>query len=718
MNTPFIFAKPNQYRGFDFSPWGGIEGFLEASKLGQTGNYTSLKRLVPDLAHAVDMTAVAVSSLPFDFLDEQDNVIDSSANWQNKLGGFPNPQKLIYLLASSLCGGSAYLLPMRTTRYVVDLQYCAPGSITPYIDINGLQYFSRTTEQGKTDNFIKPKEIIYFWLPDSDVETGPAQNHPLGNAALDAQVIWNMKNTMRMYGERGFVPITLLGAKGMPNEGERQKAEGFFDRLLRGGFKVLAKIINSDALSLIKVGAGMDELKQSYLELRRDAKESIADAFGIPPSMFMSDKAYASEMDVLRRQWYTASRFVGIYQTIEETLTEQLLKAYKIKMRFNLNALDIFKADEKEQASSLSTIVSAVTTNPRVAKWGMGVLGFDLDKQQTDELEEIVKEKEDAAKKVKEQTKPNADAAQVAEVDKGKDDEPEEAAEKSLKAHDTSSMIALRIPDIIKAEIQNKYSFVGAEILKDLHITLVYLGDNRTLDKLDIVRAVSDLGVFQSPIKGRLQGLARFVSDGETDPVVMTFDSPQAPKLYDMLCALLDNYHVPYHKDYGFIPHVTLAYIPKDGDLPIDTIEPIEINFSEVYYVDGAVWYPVDLVGYENKNIPAPAFATLSADEIKDLALWYDRAKQWYIKGRGVAVDWECKHLREELAAPIRLKLAEAKSEADIAAAFQLGETITHAPVYRSETVVLDPHTEAIRALTAAVEKAIEAEKGANNATE
>lgn len=180
----------------------------------------------------------------------------------------------------------------------------------------------------------------------------------------------------------------------------------------------------------------------------------------------------------------------------------------------------------------------------------------------------------------------------------------------------------------------------------------------------------------------------------------MTFDSKQAPQLYNMLCGLLDNYHVPYHKDYGFIPHMTLAYIGKDEGLPVETIEPIEINFSEVYYVDGDVWHPADLVGYENKGVKIQS-VSLSADEIKDLALWYDRAKQWFPKGKS-AVNWECKDLREEIAAPIRLKLAEAKTEADIISAFSLNETTTPAPIYKSETVtdaqiVLQGLLEAIR---------------------
>src|SRR3990167_8073907 len=126
MNSPFINYEDAR-KSFDFSPWGGIEGFLKASKAGSTGNAAALKRLVPDLAKAVDMTAVAVSGLPFDILDENGNVYDTSSDWKNELGGMPNPQKLIYLLASSLCGGAAYIIPTRTPKMIFDLQYVVPS---------------------------------------------------------------------------------------------------------------------------------------------------------------------------------------------------------------------------------------------------------------------------------------------------------------------------------------------------------------------------------------------------------------------------------------------------------------------------------------------------------------------------------------------------------------------------------------------------------------
>ena len=506
-NNPFINAEQAYKTGFDFSPWGGIDGFLAASKTSAIGNHSALKRLVPDLAHAVDMTAVAIASLPFDILDEAGEVADTSADWQNKLGGMPNPQSLLYKVASSLCGGSAYVIPHRTPKMVFDLQYAAPHTIQPHIEMDGLKWFDRASDQGSVEKFT-PKDLLYFWLPDSDIEIGPALNHPLGNAALDAMLVWAMKSTLKQYGDRGFVPITLLGSEGMPSPAERERSEAFFDRLLKGGFDVLAKIVNLGKLSIIRVGAGMDELKQSYLEIRRDAKESIADSFGIPPALFMSDNAFASEFVNLRQHWYSASRFVSIYQTIQETFSDQLFAQYGYSMRFALETLDIFQDDEGKKAESLSQFVTAVTTDPAVAQLGMGILGYDLTAEQEKMMKDILKAKEEEKAKLDEQMAAQAEAA------------------------------------------------------------------------------------AKPPA-------------GETKPAAKP------------LAKALD----------------------------------------------------------------------LTAEELKDLALWYSKAKAWHLKSKGNAVDWENKHLREDVAAPIRLKLAAAKNEYDIMQAFELHETETPAPEYKTAEI-------------------------------
>lgn len=520
------FQMQDATKGFDFTPWGGLEGFLEASKNGGTGGDRSivLKRAVPDLSRAVDMTAVAVSSLPFEIVDaESGDVVDSSVDWQDEMGGMPNPQRLLYLLASSLCGGAAYMIPRRTPKLIYDLTYCAPHTITPWIDRGGLQYFHRATDEGEFEK-VYPNKIIYFWLPDSDIEIGPAKNTPLSNAITDAELILNATNTMRMYGKRGFVPITLLGAKGMPNASEREKAEGFFDRLLRGGFDVLAKIINSEALSLIKVGAGMEELKGSYVELKRDSKEAIAQSFGIPTALFMSDNAFASEFNAIRKQWYSTSRFVQIYQTIEEVFTQQLLKQYGKAMFFRPETLDIFQEDESERASSLGSLVSAIDKNPGVAKFGMEVLGYDLTDTQKADLDKVIAEKKEAAEKLAQQT------------------------------------------------------------LQDLNA--------------------------------------------------------------------------------------------KPGDKP--------------------------MMDAPKDEIPKKKPVNLSPADIKDLALWQQMATRFHRKGKGTAVDFEAKSLSEDIAAPIRLKLANAKNELDIIKAFEFSDVSTE--------MLFTPEIEAIKELAAAINKAAEKE--------
>lgn len=153
-----------------------------------------------------------------------------------------------------------------------------------------------------------------------------------------------------------------------------------------------------------------------------------------------------------------------------------------------------------------------------------------------------------------------------------------------------SAMIALRIPDTLRQELQQTYPIMDDETRDNLHITLAFLGDSRTLDMKHVAWAMADFSEKVKPIKTLLQGIARFVSGNETDPIVTTIDSPDLPAFRQALTDALDAHWIPYHKEHGFIPHMTLAYIPKDDPMPLDTIEPLEMNFSEVYLAVGDQW--------------------------------------------------------------------------------------------------------------------------------
>ena len=486
-------------KAINFDAWGGLDNFLIVTGRGGGANAraSQLKSVVPWLGKAIQMTSNAAASLPFQIYNASGDVIDDSADWQDTLGGIDNPFQVLYLIASSLCGGRAYLRPTITSKRIVNLQYISPHTITPKLDKNGVQGFTRTTNEGQVEQ-IPAGGLIYFWLPDADVEIGEPLTYPLSNALISSELLASMSSTMKIYGDRGFVPAYLGNVKGMPSKDEKEKAENYLTRFLRGAYNNVVKLVNSESLDLIRVGAGMEEMKGSYVEIQKRAIEDIGTSFGIPAALFMSDAAYAAEIDSLTRTWYETSVFVSIYKTIEETFTHQLLAPFGASMRFVPEALSIFQEDESKRAGSVTAYTNAINTNPKVAAFVMSFMGVDLDDAQKAELVALVKEPE---------------------KEEPEDKQPEPMAE------------------------------------------------------------------------------------------------------------------------------------PEDEAV------------------------------------------SLSPDETKDIALWYSKAKTWNLKGKGNAVDWENKHLRESIAAGIRLRLASAKTELDIVKAFEIG---------RQPKVVQDDT--AIKALAASID--------------
>ncbi len=370
--------------GFEY--WGGIDGFLAATSISHGGDHIQqLRRVVPWLAKATDMTANAISSLPFDIVNANGDVVDTSTDWQNKLGGMKSPEVLFYKLASSLCLGRAYVIPRATSKVIVDLQYCAPHTVEPRIGSAGVEWFDRVTDTGKTERYYPfdvkgGNTMLYFWLPDSDVEIGPAQSFPAGTAYMSTSLLNSMDGTIQTYAERGFVPATLLSAKGMPSAGERERAEAWWNRFLRR-LTEPAKIINSEAMTVNRIGAGLDELKGSYSELTKQAIENIGTAFGIPAALFMSDMAFASEVNPMIKVWYTTSIFVRIYKTIEQTFNDQLLSRWEYKLVFRPETIDAFQQEEVDRSSAFTSYVNA-GIKPSIAAQMVGLelpVGIDYE---------------------------------------------------------------------------------------------------------------------------------------------------------------------------------------------------------------------------------------------------------------------------------------------------------------------------------------------------
>jgi len=183
---------------------------------------------------------------------------------------------------------------------------------------------------------------------------------------------------------------------------------------------------------------------------------------------------------------------------------------------------------------------------------------------------------------------------------------------------DYSTMVAFLIPDNLRQILKREYPFIQDDVLRDLHITLCYIGDIRSLDKERIFNAVGQFAAIAHPIKVKMQGIARFNSEMEKDPIVATFDSMgnELVDLRKLLTDILKENGIPYHDNHGYIPHMTLAYIPKEQAIPVDNLDPMEMNFSSVYVVIGQekTEFPLGVPVFN----PIPVAVEPEADNVLD----------------------------------------------------------------------------------------------------
>lgn len=652
---------------------------------------------------AVNKRATGASNVPF-ALKKGDTIVDDSTSWKNVIKFMPKPKELIRRISmSQTFTNKAYLLRGKDVlSNTKNLNFLVPTTVleitNPATGI--LDHFERRVNSGITKYAVNDPDLIKLWVLDHTTELLPSKNTAAQAMFNAVGGVYFQDLFIRNFFERGGVKQHVLAVKGAIWKDKQEDIERAWSRFLRGWSRFASKFLNAETMDVKPIGTGVDDLKNN--DIYRQNIENIALAVGMPTSHLLSDWDSFATAEVDYMMWQRDDVFPHV-ESIADDLNIQVFQPLGYTFEFLTEQSDAETQDEVERAKAYEIYVGA-GIKPSIAAQMVGIeLPSGIEYAALDAMAEE-KQKIEADKQ---QAQADAALAQQRQTD-GKPFPPA----KSLKANDTSAMIALRIPDPIRQLIKQTYDFVDQETLDNLHITLVYLGDNRTIDKLDVVRAVSDLGMFQAPIKGKLQGLARFRNGQDVDPLVMTFDSPQMPKLYEMVCNVLDNYHVPFHKDHGFIPHMTLAYIPSNAELPIDAIEPIEINFNEVYYVDGSVWYSIDLKGYDNKSAKPAGKWMPTLDEFKELDVWRQVAIRKQRKGEALDFEYQPHYggLPEAITEQVKAALLICKSVEEVKAAFDVEvyeSTTTPAPEYKSpDTLALMELAKALNGYAEAIKSA------------
>jgi len=168
--------------------------------------------------------------------------------------------------------------------------------------------------------------------------------------------------------------------------------------------------------------------------------------------------------------------------------------------------------------------------------------------------------------------------------------------------HNDSVMIAFFLrPQDAQALALSPDALPGGSVLpaNELHVTLACLGDLQDVacEFNSIAGMLTGMTEYAMMVMAQTFGMARFSNpETGTDAIVLLLDSEQLHQFRDQLCDWLC-WDVEISRLHGFIPHVTLGYIPSDTPLEMTTITPTPLVFDQVALSWGSQTLVFDLNG-------------------------------------------------------------------------------------------------------------------------
>lgn len=320
----------------------------------------------PYLYRAVNLVSDAVAAVPV-VAERNGDEIDPAG-----MVGFDNMANLLTRIVGSLqVHGQAFVFIERNRARVLGLQYLSPTSVKPKFTSEGVSHYDRTLPGRNAPIRLEPPDVLAFYLPGASVEQGAGPS-PVRSALAAAAVLDNLDAYLEAYFRQGTMSAMLVSVGQSISRSSQQEMQSFFRQALAGvrnAFRV--QVLDTD----VKVHplGGQTPSALAVEELKRAAREDIAVALGVPPDMLMSNAAnYATaQQSAITFYQTTVTKYCRL---IQETLNRDLYRPQGVQMRFALERLEVFQAQEAQKATSLSTLMLAgVLTVNEVRE----VMGFE-----------------------------------------------------------------------------------------------------------------------------------------------------------------------------------------------------------------------------------------------------------------------------------------------------------------------------------------------------
>lgn len=171
----------------------------------------------------------------------------------------------------------------------------------------------------------------------------------------------------------------------------------------------------------------------------------------------------------------------------------------------------------------------------------------------------------------------------------------------------TSDGVAIVLP--VPTGVAKKLRIKGGLPAGELHVTIAFLGKSSEFDSDRIQRTRKAIERWidgKAPIPALIGGIGRFPGGKDGDPVYAPVDAPRLTLERPALLRDLSDQDVSVKLNHGFSPHVTLAYVVADEDLPTQRLKPVEVYFDRVELWNGSERIGFDLVS--DYDTPDPEF--------------------------------------------------------------------------------------------------------------
>jgi HK97 family phage portal protein len=227
--------------------------------------------------------------------------------------------------------------------------------------------------------------------------------------------------------------------------------------------------------------------------------------------------------------------------------------------------------------------------------------------------------------------KDNADKNQ--DKQDAKQDEQQGKEAKAQQQQHTGVMLAFAIPELVGKQLLEAVNASDAlpakaklSALDELHLTLAYLGDSADLkfSQEELRVALKIFAAKHSALRGTIGGIGRMPAMDGMDQVALyaLFDSPELPAFRESLVSTLKAAGIFPDETHGFVPHITLGYIPVDAtEIPAE-LPSLPVQFRDVVLAWAGDWESVMLS---------------TADEAKSLEAAKDRERKQFKSAKRLA---------------------------------------------------------------------------------